>query len=638
MQFNKILSTVLGTALLFGAWACTEEVSPTPSPTFNGDDVYFSNELATDIDVPMHATSISVPVNRVKSETELVAGISGYVSADAEGAEKVEGIFTIPTSVTFAEGQTAAELPITIDFDKMEAEKKYYLHLQLAEGLSSPYGTSKAEYTLSYQPWGPFQRLGGNDDYGTFTLSAFGIDEDYCAVYVSYSTVEGDNRVKYQFGDYDCPEINPDENTWSWFVNGYNATLICNPDDNTVIWEPMPTGDDSSFGSMIYVADVYTYRKQFNPDIFPGNTEEELRTASFYNPETGRIGIVTVYFTLDEYILNAAEYFQLPGYASYGLDFTYLGHFIEEPGLQETAQIQIHKTDDLGSYAFRFVEGEITSDEANEILDEMRAEEGLEQHSESTAVYSYYLRTAGTYTFVALGFDAKGNEVLTKTWSFNFTPAIPYNWKTVGYSEYTDGFITGAYNIPDYTWDVEVEQSTEDPNIIRIVNPYKSGNGWGLADARYDVKGNYYITLNIADPDFVYIYEGALGIQLSSADGPIIANSRAKLYLDQGRPVNQVKRQGHGGTITDGVIEFPGSSLIISFNGEDWYDTNFDPNIDPKDFNAQMASKGTFYLDLNTLDLSGTQSKKPAVRKYIAGEKKTDLKRFKVTKRNKVRK
>lgn len=618
MRFNKIFTTILGSALLFGAWSCTEEPEYNPAPEYNGDDVYFSSEQSAVVDIPTGAQSVSVEINRVKAGEELVVGLVGTVT-NPDG-EDVSSIFNVPTQVTFAKGETKVEIPIGVDFANVEAEVGYQLNIAINGELTSPYGASQAQFTLTYAPWGPFKRIGGTE-MAHVTLSGFGMTDEECAVYESRSTVEGDNRIKYQFGDYGCSDLNPDQSTWTSYINGYNATIIVDVDRKRAIWEPMNTGDTQSFGSMVKVTDVYTYKKDINPNIFSAQTPEEIyELGSNYSAETGRIAILTMYYTDAQPIDYMAEYMQLPGYASYDVDFTYLGHFVSEPEKQESVQIEVYKSDDLASYQLRFFEGELSEDDVTKALEEMRKDDSAVLHTDAVEVYEYYLRKEGKYTFVVLGYDSKNNEVYNTTWSFDFTPVQPYNWKSLGYAEYTDGFFYSLYkSIDPVSWDVEVEQSTENPGIIRLVNPYRSGNGWAYADEKFDLKGNYYLTLNIEDPEMVYVLEGKLGVMLSSEDGEVSAFSRAGELVAIGRKPNIIKRLGYAGKLADDAITFPGSTLYLGFsnvtNSEgalEWMDTNLALDVESDDLTEQIKSEGEFYLDLSTVDLNGTAAAKAA--------------------------
>ncbi len=49
-------------------------------------------------------------------------------------------------------------------------------------------------------------------------------------------------------------------------------------------------------------------------------------------------------------------------------------------------------------------------------------------------------------------------------------------WQSLGMAQYTDGIASGPYSIDILTYEVEVEQSLDNPSLYRLVNPYTNGN------------------------------------------------------------------------------------------------------------------------------------------------------------------
>ena len=63
-------------------------------------------------------------------------------------------------SVTFAEGTTKAEIPVSFDFDKLEPEKKYPISFAI-DGNSelSEYGNSELVLNVQYAPLGSMGKI-----------------------------------------------------------------------------------------------------------------------------------------------------------------------------------------------------------------------------------------------------------------------------------------------------------------------------------------------------------------------------------------------------------------------------------------------------------------------------------------------
>lgn len=99
MKLNKIY---IAFAALFSMVlaSCSSDDEYTPAEQLKNAQVYFSNELASSINLSLDKTSIEIPVSRVKTDEAL----SVNVVATVEGSE----YYTIPTSVNFAQGENTA--------------------------------------------------------------------------------------------------------------------------------------------------------------------------------------------------------------------------------------------------------------------------------------------------------------------------------------------------------------------------------------------------------------------------------------------------------------------------------------------------------------------------------------------------
>ncbi len=71
MRLNKYFSALLGGAALLGLSACTDEVEYTPAAVPAGDEVFFSNEIPSTIDIEQGATVVELPVQRLRASGEL---------------------------------------------------------------------------------------------------------------------------------------------------------------------------------------------------------------------------------------------------------------------------------------------------------------------------------------------------------------------------------------------------------------------------------------------------------------------------------------------------------------------------------------------------------------------------------------
>lgn len=617
MKFTKIYSIIAAAVISAGAWSCSDDVKYDPTPEYQGDEVYFSPE-GTEVAIPNGATSVSAKIYRVKADKELTVGLLSTV-LNGDGSE-CTGIFDPTTQVTFAAGETVAEIPVGVTFSAVTPGEDYSITFKIDGENHTPYGLSEQTFIFSYSPYGDYKRIGGTE-YGSATLSAFGLTQE-AAVYEAHSILDK-SMIRYQFGDYGDSELNPDENDWTWYVNGYNAVITVDSLQSAAFLEPMPTGDDNTFGEMLMITDAYTYVSQINPDALPdGATAQDFYRSSRYSAETGEISINMVYYTSGSIRRQTAEYFQLPGYTSYSIDFTYLGNFYYKAEKEEAMQIEAYRSDGLASYVYKLYPGTLTNAEIQAKVAELQNDTNLEPVYDQQTTLEFFLREPADapYTLVAVGSNEAGKAKAFGYLRFTYTPSVPYRWVSLGYAEYSDGIVAGIYRVTSMTWDVEVEQSLDNPGKIRLVNPYKAGNGWGRADEANDLKGNYYLNLDITDPTLVYIEQSELGIALNSSEGAISAWSEAAQMLEQGRTPAQIRSGRRNGTMNeDQEITFPGSTLygaLANYNDGEWMNTNFNPNVDTSNLTGQRRVKGPFFLGLYDMDLSGNT--KVSVRKQAA--------------------
>ena len=345
MKINKLFSFLLGGALIMGAASCTDEVEYNGADAITGNGVYFPELESTDVAIEQNTSSVTVELLRTNGEAQLNVPLKSSVT-DKDGNAVANNPFDIPATVTFPAGVVKIQVPISYVFTDVEPEFNYYVHLAIEGEESTPYGRVNQTYVLKYAPWSDFELYNKSTEPAVCTYTLFGIDDREVPVYVSKSLIGA--GFKYRFGDWGClPEEQEDEEVS--FVNGRNLFLTVEKDPIPAAnapgkianrfypahMEPFISGDANSWGSMIYTTDVYTYRMEYNPGIYPANTDEELRNISYYDSETGLFTIYTMWFAIDEAttkVQNTREYYQLPGFKDYSIEFSYNGNFVDTKG------------------------------------------------------------------------------------------------------------------------------------------------------------------------------------------------------------------------------------------------------------------------------------------------------------------
>lgn len=478
--------------------------------------------------------------------------------------------------------------------------------------------------------WSPWQRyVDGDHLFGGATLSLFGLQRNDLPVYVCHS-LDLPAVTKYQFGDFGCFDLQPDSNAQVDAINYCNMTIVVHEDEEFI--SPkfgqkfvrcsfpeglIPNGDT---GMYIQFVDTYTYLSEINPAAAnndPGIIES-YKNSSYYDPETKKFYMSLIAFgeVFDEgQFYMTPESFMLPGFIDYYIHLLPLDNEKNADGV-ECPAFEIQKAPGIAAYSYKILTGNAESSVIDATVNELINDSNAQRISENVHRIIYEASEEGDYTFVAVGFKSDGSPVYSTSENFNFVKRL--DWNLLGEAIYTDGFIYGVFNsIGGETWNVKVEQHKTRPGLFRIINPYKSG-GWPIADSRFDIPGNYYITINAENPDAVYIEESQLGIQLNSSDGPLVVNSLANYYLQAGYSMESIIEAGVCGTFKDGLITFPGVSLLLGFTNDTdtngnirWYSTNYSPDIpvmqDGKVNQEQYNTRGSFMLDLNDFETVSAQ-------------------------------
>ena len=120
--------------------SCDDDIEYTPAGAVQGAGVYFTPSTVTEYELEGPEGSITLNVMR----TDSVGAINAELKATyTEGGENV---FTVPGSVSFAEGSSTSS--VTIDYNNVVRGTTYEIELSFAEG--TPYGRSSVTLSLLY--------------------------------------------------------------------------------------------------------------------------------------------------------------------------------------------------------------------------------------------------------------------------------------------------------------------------------------------------------------------------------------------------------------------------------------------------------------------------------------------------------
>lgn len=147
--FNKILVFALAGAMLAGVASCVAEAPEyTPAPVPTTAEVYFQDGLAASYTLSAGASAFAIPVNRANTNGSFTATVSS----------EADPLFSVPGTVTFADGMATAQLVIGYNSAKLAEQFPYQFNLSVSGADASQYGLNSYSFTATLPPQG-----GGSD-------------------------------------------------------------------------------------------------------------------------------------------------------------------------------------------------------------------------------------------------------------------------------------------------------------------------------------------------------------------------------------------------------------------------------------------------------------------------------------------
>ena len=536
-------------ALAFAMGACTEEVDYVPATSPEGAQVYFPTTLASKIDLDVNGTSFNVQIGRSATEAATV----GLAVTDESG------LFTVPSSVSFAAGEKMANLTITYDPATLEFDDYKQITIAIAdESNKTIYGESS--YTFKAGIPSPWTSLGmcTFSDYFMFEnsyqveLQQNDLDKNLYRLVRPYReglSAEGYGGVTGDEQEYPEFRVLQPGDVWKE-VNVTMSDLVAFTDISTE-W------NNTSYDATIYL---------LHPSRFTSYADESYWTYSkvVSYQENGLPAVIELapyYYMFGvggwNYTTSPMVTIVFPGVVikDYSVDVTYLGRMV---GADESNSVVANITlgEDVTSVKYAMAADASPSDLAQAIID------GSVESAEVTASGEVKIPVTedGDYTIVVVSYDGEEAQEMAYT-SFEITLGAS-EWESLGMAQYTEDIVGPAYGGEVLTYDVEVLASNKTPGLYRLVNPYGEAYPYN-EEGDWDASRKYYLEINAADPEGVYIALQNTG--LNWGDGNFYIYSYAAYYLDSGYSLEEVKTTGVCGTLVDGVITFPAKSILYGF-------------------------------------------------------------------------
>lgn len=452
MKLNKIyLSLIAMLSLLMTACSSDDY----DWATVSGNQVYFSNELDSIIEISPKSTTFEVPISRVKTDEAITVPLK---------VEQESGsIFTVPSSVEFKAGEKVAKIEVSYNPAQITYGKYEKLTFSIAdETYATDYGFGSFSFkagATEWDDWKPFNSAGT----ATFKYSVFfNGDDTGLKFYVRHNTIETN---EYQFRIDECL---------------YGVSIVMDYDKNTgiVSLASQNTGyHHSNYNEDVYVCDFDAYckmRGQENTNKIYGSFDEE----------NGIITLPLVYYISLGTFGNGYETIELDGYdrKDTSVSITYNGKYIDaKKNTSIVANVELGA--DVTSANVALVPGDLTQEIFNQIKDGTYENvkeitesgnvlfdaEGLEDGNYTLVAISYYNGEAQTYETAS--FKYENGAAAAEQWNALYTGIYTYGAESLNQNGST--FYEGKDEVVLY-------QSEKDPSRYKVAPWAASDNNEGL--------------------------------------------------------------------------------------------------------------------------------------------------------------
>lgn len=569
MKFFKY--TVLALALAAGFTSCSDDDNYVPGGASAG--VYFPTDDALDVTLDRSKSSFDVIVARMGETQAVTYDLVG--SADDE-------VFTLPTSVTFAEGETSATVTIAYNQDNMVADHAYPVELAFASGTQiCNYGYESLDMNVTLPA--PWKTIGTGlyHDQWLLPLSVWANENpDIVIAWEAelqqheletnrYRWVHpyGDNFAKFcatnDLGELEAGEYDDKNQYYIEFVVDKNTNLAVIPIQRMGF-------EFYSFGEMSISNDAgYEYSNGASLSAIisqiPGSCsqvefDEEGNLLTLYSGEN-----VLLYYRpeTDGWYYSSGVGYQWTAEGvdlkNYDISLTYSG-VLTTPAEDSYVLADVK----LGADLSKAVVGLVQTDDEEAALEAVRnGEVPVQEFTETTSArFEFY--GSGNYALAAIGYNDTDEEASTAVVTFFVADtSAPKEWKKLGSGIMVDGWIIPSFNVNGqradpmkFAYYIDIEENIENPGVYRIIQPW-SGSSYPGASLNDYTGDPVNIVVDARDAAAVSIQPQFTGFFTTYSDGSsaaFYATSLADYYASIGWTNEQIVAEGVDNVLEDGVL------------------------------------------------------------------------------------
>lgn len=555
--------TVLALALAAGFTACSDNDDFVPGAASEG--VYFPSDDPREIDLDRNESAFDVTVARAGDTDAATYALVGH--ADDE-------VFTLPTSVSFAQGETTATVSVAYRKDAMGLDKAYKVELGFAEGTQiCNFGNPSLEMAVTLPaPWitvgkGTYQDIlvlpcyyEFENDYITYEceLQQHEIDptryrwlHPYGENFAKACAADGLELSADQYdskGQYNLEFIVKD----GYAAIPYQATGVTINNEEGMVYIGTLAGIYLSNGNTMEeliggapeTLNIITFDKH---DVTKedGSVEEDVEFLATVFQQPGNIRL--------NFEPNPSGYYKLnsdPGgynwweegveIKDYALDLTYRG-VLNTPDENSVVLASVKLGEDIDHAKIGMVQTAVLEEAIEAVASDAVATQELKEDKDFPLLQFEYSGSAD-YALAIIGYNEEGEEVGTNAITFFVADAAaPKEWSSLGTGIMVDGWFTGSFSANgvrvdpmEYAYEVNMEENIENPGVYRIMAPWTTDEwvGVGAGLNKYDGKA-VNIVVDARDSEWITIAPQFSGY-VNSAKNYFWASSFADAFYAQG--------------------------------------------------------------------------------------------------------
>lgn len=451
--------------------SCDDDDDYSPATAESGPQVYFHNEVETDIEIDPSASSVSIQLLRANTDGDITVPLT------VEGDEGT--IYNVPTSVTFDDGESTTDLVISYDPDDISYGVYDEITITIDDDYDTAYGFNTITITIGVTAWGDWDywNSDGTCDY-IYSIFFSGTDAGLEFLYRhNFITTN-----LYQFKVCNCM---------------YGVDLVLDYDSDTgIVAVSEPTSTDYYYD--YYEEYVYLCDYNYYWGTLRGYTIDEDFSAAYgyFDTETGTIAIPVVYYISLGYFGYDYEYIYIGGYDNpdVTIDVAYGGKIIDGNDAISAVIATVTLGEDVEYANVGIVEGSLTQDGLDAVIDGTCTLFETVTASGDVKFDASELVNGTDYTIVAVSFYGdEAQEYATASFTFSTSGAETWTAIAVGDYEYyyffegTDPDLTlyqsdddeTRYKIEHWGYDVDFKFTYDESTGEVVVDDQEIGYEYG---------------------------------------------------------------------------------------------------------------------------------------------------------------